>query len=178
MGAYKGFKKVMSGLVAVEKLLLVLVMIVVTTLTFVNVVARVSTLGQLSFTEELVVNIFVLMSMVGAAMCAREEGGLVSMALINSVIPRKAQRVLNIFVVVISIVFCVVLFQNGLDRVMTLMENGKRTDVLRISAWMFELAVPVGAALMSLHFVEFAIDNIMHLVKGEGFDKIEGEVSA
>ena len=55
----KAYKKIMNGVAAVEKIVLSLILVFVTVITFANVVVRKLTTSQLAFTEELVINLFV-----------------------------------------------------------------------------------------------------------------------
>lgn len=167
MKAYSIYKKIMNGFTFIEKIVLAIVLTVVTVVTFGNVLSRYVLPVSWSFTEELVINIFVLLSLLGAAVCARDEGGLVSMALFSGMLPRKGQRLLNLFTVVMGLLFAYVLIKYGFDRVFTLIGNNKRTDVLRIFEWKFALFTPVSGICMALHLIEFAIDNIYYLIKGE-----------
>ena len=72
--------------------------------------------------------------------------------------------------------FCYVLTKYGYARVLTLIGNNKRTDVLRIFEWKFALSVPVSGACMGLHLIEFAIDNLHYLIHGEAGYQGGGEV--
>ncbi len=98
MKAYSVYKKIMNGFTFVEKLVLSVTLLVVTLLTFGNVLSRYVLPTSWSFTEELTINVFVLLSLLGAAVCARQEGGLVSMALFSGMLPRKGQRILNLII--------------------------------------------------------------------------------
>ncbi len=176
MKAYTVYKKIMNGFTFCEKIVLAVTLLLVTAITFGNVLSRYVLPTSWSFTEELVINVFVLLSLVGAAVCARDEGGLVSMALFSGSLPRKWQRILNIVMVVFGLIFCYVLVKYGASRVVSLIGNNKRTDVLRIFEWKFALAVPVSGVCMALHLVEFAIDNIHYLLHGEEGFQGGGEV--
>lgn len=167
MKAYQVYKKIMNGFTMVEKVVLGVVLLVVTVITFGNVLSRYFLPTSWSFTEELVINVFVMLSLLGAAVCAREEGGLVSMALFSGRMNRKGQRILNIVMVAFGLVFCYVLMKYGIMRVLTLIGNNKRTDVLRIFEWKFALAVPVSGMCMALHLIEFAVDNLYFVLHGE-----------
>lgn len=166
----------MDVIALIEKIAMAVVLAVITLITFGNVLSRYVLPTSWSFTEELVINIFVLLSFLGAALSARDEGGLVSMALLNNFLSRKGQRILNIIVCVIGLVFCYVMIKYGFDRVGSLIKNGKTTDVLRISEWKFALAVPVCSIFLALHTIESAIDNIVQL-KRERKDKTEAPKS-
>lgn len=164
---YKVYKGIMNGFALVEKIFLALVLLLITVITFGNVLSRFVLPTSWSFTEELVINIFVLLTLLGAAVCARDEGGLVSMSLFSGILPRKWQRILNILMVIFGLLFCYVLVKYGFKRVFTLFANNKRTDVLRIHEWKFALFIPVSAICMALHLVEFAVDNIHFIRHGE-----------
>ena len=45
-----------------------------------------------------------------------------------------------------------------MDKVITQLENGKRTFVLNWPEWIFWSFVPIGAGCMILHFVEYCLD--------------------
>ena len=175
MKAYKIYKKIMDGFTIVEKAVLSITLLVVTAITFGNVLSRYLLPTSWSFTEELVINMFVLLSLLGAALCARDEGGLVSMSLFSGKMSRKGQRILNILMVIFGLFFCYVLIKNGAARVATLIANNKRTDVLRIFEWKFALFVPASGACMALHLIEFAVDNIHYLIHGEKKDRNNGQ---
>ena len=61
MKAYSIYKKIMDGITFLEKIVLSAVLLLVTALTFGNVLSRYVLPTSWSFTEELVVNIFVLL---------------------------------------------------------------------------------------------------------------------
>ena len=61
--------------------MLSVILVFVTVITFANVVVRKLSDSQFAWTEELVINLFVLMIMMGCALCAR-EGSLISLSLV------------------------------------------------------------------------------------------------
>ena len=176
MKLYSVYKKIMDGVAFIEKLVLAVVLLAVTAITFGNVLSRYVLPTSWSFTEELVINIFVLLSLLGAALCARDEGGLVSMALLSTGLSRKKQRMLNLLTVVIGLLFSYVMIRYGFERVATLIANNKRTDVLRIFEWKFAMFTPISGIFMALHLIEFGVDNIFHLKHGEDGCAGGGEV--
>lgn len=175
MKAYKVFKKVMDCFAMVEKVFAALLLLVVSAITFGNVVSRYVLPTSWSFTEELVINLFVFLSLMGVALAVREEGGLVSMAILSNALSRKSQRIMNILMCIFGLLFCYILIKYGSLRVETLINNHKRTDVLRIFEWKFALAIPICGACMTIHLIEFAIDNIVCLVTGKE-NPLEGDI--
>ena len=70
----KTYKKIMNGVAMVEKLILVLATILIVVLTVGNVLSRKLLHQSWSFTEELVVAVFVLITLMAAALAALNYG--------------------------------------------------------------------------------------------------------
>ena len=51
-----------------------------------------------------------------------------------------------------------ILFWFGMEKVITQLENGKRTFVLNWPEWIFWSFVPIGSGCMILHFIEYCLD--------------------
>lgn len=153
----KTYKKIMNGLAFVEKCVLAATTILILVLTVGNVFSRKVIHQSWSFTEELVVAVFVLITLIAAALACR-EGELVNLSLLLDRLPKKAQKPFMIIDTVFCVAFTAVLFKYGMDKVLTQMANGKRTFVLNWPEWIFWSFVPIGAACMILHFIEFCMD--------------------
>ena len=153
----KGYKKLMDIVAMVEKTVLVLTMILILVLTVGNVFSRKVIHQSWSFTEELVVAIFVLITLLGAALSAR-EGGLVGLNLVTERLPKSAKKPVVILITIFSVLFMGILFYYGMDKVMAQLANQKRTFVLNWPEWIFWSFVPIGSACMILHFIEFCLD--------------------
>ena len=154
----KGYKKLMDIVAMVEKTVLVVTMILILVLTVGNVFSRKVIHRSWSFTEELVVAVFVLITLLAAALACREKGGLVSLTLFTDRLPKKLEKPSVILITVLSIVFSAILFKYGMDKVLTQLANGKRTFVLNWPEWIFWSFVPIGSVCMILHFIEFCLD--------------------
>ena len=153
----KVYKKLMNALAAVEKIVLVISTLLILVLTVGNVFSRKVIHRSWSFTEELVVAVFVLITLLAAALSCR-EGGLVSLTLVTDRLPKKLKKPSVILITVLSIIFSVILFKYGMDKVLTQLANGKRTFVLNWPEWIFWSFVPIGAGCMILHFIEYCLD--------------------
>ena len=153
----KGYKKVMDFIAGMEKVVLVLSTVLILVLTVGNVLSRKLLHRSWSFTEELVVAVFVLITLVAAAL-ACWKGELVSLPLLTDRLPQKSRKPIAVIITLLSVAFTVVLFQYGLDKVLTQLENGKRTFVLNWPEWIFWSFIPIGAGCMILHFIEYCVD--------------------
>ena len=153
----KTYKKLMNAVVAVEKFILIITMLLILVLTVGNVFSRYVIHRSWSFTEEIVVAVFVLITLLAAALACR-EGELVNLTLVTDLLPEKTKKPVMILVTVLCVLFSLILFKYGLDKVITQLENGKRTFVLNWPEWIFWSFVPIGAGCMALHFIEHCID--------------------
>lgn len=153
----KTYKKIMNGVAMLEKFLLIVSTLLILVLTVGNVFSRKVIHRSWSFTEELVVAVFVLITLLAAALACR-EGELVSLTLVTDRLPDKLRKPSVILITVLSIIFTAILFKYGMDKVLTQLENGKRTFVLNWPEWIFWSFVPIGAGCMILHFIEYCID--------------------
>ncbi len=153
----KTYKKMMNALACLEKLVLEIATVLILILTVGNVFSRKIIHQSWSFTEELVVAVFVLITLLAAALACR-EGELVNLTILTDRLPAQLRKVFFLLSTILSVAFTAVLFKYGLDKVITQMQNGKRTFVLNWPEWIFWSFVPIGAACMILHFIEFYLD--------------------
>ena len=153
----KFYKKVMDFIAGLEKWTLVLSTLLILVLTVGNVLSRKVLHRSWSFTEELVVAVFVLITLVAAALACR-EGELVSLPLLTDRLPEKTRKPIAVIITVLAVIFTAILFKYGMDKVITQLENGKRTFVLNWPEWIFWSFVPIGAGCMVLHFIEYCVD--------------------
>ena len=153
----KVYKKIMNVLGYLESALQVIIGIVITVIAFANVCVRYLSNGQLAYTEELVVNIFVLMIMCGCSLCAR-DGSLISLSLVFDSVGKKGKKIIAVVGGLLSIAFYVVLTWTGWQKSMNLFAKGKLTASLLIPEGLFMLALPIGGLLLILHTIEYTMD--------------------
>ncbi len=153
----KAYKKIMNGLAEIEKLIVSAVLAFVTVITFVNVVVRYCSDGQFAWTEELVVNLFVLLIMMGCGLCAR-EGSLISLSLVFDRLNVTGRKIFVAIITAVNSIFWIMLIHTGWQKVMTQIANGKKTFSLGAPEWMFTIFLPIGAVLLLVHTIEFCID--------------------
>ena len=159
-GLMKIYKKFMNIIAAVEKVVLSVVLVIVTAITFANVVVRKLTSSQFAWSEELVINLFILLIMLGCALAA-QEGSLISLSLIYDRLQTGAKKVFITIISVFNLVFWGVLIKTGFDKVINQMDTGKHTSSLNWPEWVFTIFLPIGAIFLVLHTIEFFIDNVL-----------------
>lgn len=153
----KAYKKIMDNITAVEKVVISLILVVVTLITFANVLVRKFSNSQFAWTEELVINLFVLMIMMGCALCAR-EGSLISLSLIFDRLKVGGKKIFVAIITVANTLLWILLLKTGWDKVATQMANGKHTFSLGWPEWVFTIFLPIGAFFLIIHTVEFCVD--------------------
>ena len=153
----KVYKKIMNVLGKIEESIQVIIGIVITAVAFANVCVRYLSNGKLAFTEELTINIFVLMIMCGCALSAR-DGGLISLSLVFDGLSKKGKKIMAVLFSAANIAFYCVLGKTGWDKTMNYLQKGRLTSSLHIPEWIFMAALPLGAVLLILHTVEYLGD--------------------
>lgn len=165
----KAYKKLMGWIVVMEKVVLSAVLIFITAITFINVVIRKLTDGQFAWTEELVINLFVLVIMLGCALSVR-EGGLISLSLLYDQVPPAVRKVFVVIITAANLIFWTLLLKTGADKVLSQLASGKHTTSLDWPEWVFTIFLPIGAAFLILHTIEFFLDAMTASQPKEGLD--------
>ena len=155
----KAYKKIMDVVAELEKIVTSVILVFVTALTFVNVLVRKLSNSQFAWTEELVINLFVLLIMLGCGLCAR-EGSLISLSLIFDRLKVKGRKVFVTIITVANTAFWIILLKTGYEKVLTQMANGKLTSSLGWHEWIFTIFLPIGAVFLILNTIEFFIDTM------------------
>ena len=170
------YKRVARGLAVVEKWIIVVALAVGVALTAVNVVCRYIFKADVNFSwsEEIVVAILVLAYMVGAALCAGEEGGLINMTIFTGKMSRRAQLIIEIVTNICLIASGVIIFLSGWDRCATKIASGQVTTALAVPDWIYNAFIPLGAFLMVIHTVERILDGIAELKELKNADMTKG----
>ena len=140
-----------------EKIVTSVILIFVTILTFANVCVRYLTTSQFAWSEELTINLFVLLIMMGCGLSAR-DGSLISLSLVFDRLGVKGKKIFVSIITVANCALCGILLKTGIDKVMTQMANGKKTPSLLLPEWMFTIFLPIGAVFLILHTIEYCID--------------------
>ena len=150
----KTYKKIMGIVVKIENAVLALSILLVLVLTFGNVIARKIFQHSLGFTEEITVAVFVLISLLGAGVAAR-DGGLVNLSLIPDRLGKKGKNVLQILSTVVCLFYSVVLTAEGINRVRV---DHTLSPILHIPKSFFWIFVVIGGISLTLHFIENCLD--------------------
>lgn len=153
----KAYKKLMNIVAELEKIVTSVILVFVTCLTFANVCVRKLSDGQFAWSEELTINLFILLIMMGCGLSAR-DGSLISLSLVFDRLGVKGKKIFVAIITVVNCAFCTILCKTGIDKVMTQMKSGKKTPSLLLPEWIFTIFLPIGAVFLILHTIEYCID--------------------
>ena len=144
----------MDVLAAIEKFILIVTGLGTTFITFFAVVGRKTAWYKFTWSEEIVINVFVIMIMCGCALATR-DGGLISLSLIYDAVSLKGKKIIATISSAISIIFYGFIIKTGFDKVATQIATNKRTSILLWPEWIFMIFLPIGAILLVLHTIEY-----------------------
>jgi TRAP-type C4-dicarboxylate transport system permease small subunit len=144
----------MDFLAVIEKLVLIVTGLGTTFITFFAVVGRKTGWYKFTWSEEIVINVFIIMIMCGCALSAR-DGGLISLSLIYDAVSLKAKKVIATISTTVSVVFYLIVIKTGFDKVATQIATNKRTSILLWPEWIFMIFLPIGSILLLLHTIEY-----------------------
>ncbi len=157
-------EKVISRL---EEWIVAIVLAVMSIIAFVNILSRGLANYSLSFTEEITINLFVLLTFVGTAIGVRQNAHL-GFTLIYDRVNKSIKRVMTLFVGLMMVLLFSVLLYFGIHMVTFQIEMGQRTPSLGWPQWWFSLAMPVGALLCLYRTLQVTVKEYReHNVKGE-----------
>ena len=153
----KAYKTIMNGITKVEEFVLCVITVVVTAITFINVLSRYVFHSNFAWSEELVINVFILMIMFGCGLCTK-EGSMITLSLIFDNVGVKGKKIMTAIGTVVNLVFYSILIYTGFDKVADQIRTGKETFSLGWPEWVFTILLPIGAIFVALHAIEFVID--------------------
>lgn len=153
----KAYKSIMNGVASLEKIVLSVITVFITAITFINVVVRKLTDSQFAWSEELVINLFVLTIMLGCALAIR-EGSMITLSLVFDRLKLGGKKVFVVIITIANAAFWILLLKTGWDKVLSQIASGKHTTSLNWPEWVFTIFLPIGSIFLILHTIEYLID--------------------
>ncbi|NYB74941.1 TRAP transporter small permease [Sedimentibacter hydroxybenzoicus DSM 7310] len=147
-----------------EEFISVVVLSVMTILTFINVISRYFLKASISFTDELTTFLFVLLSLLGSAIAAR-YGSHLGLTILTDYLPEKFNKWVAMFSGICSVIFCGVIVYYGLLMVSFEFKSMQLTLGMQWPEWIFGSFVPIGGMFI---LYEFANSTIKILKKKDG----------
>ena len=145
------------------------VLIVMLTLVFLNVISRYVLHFSFSFTEEMVCTGFVLLSTMGGALASLENKHY-TLDLVTGLMKPATRKVFMIIDTLLTVVASAVLFVCSLQMVMSQFKMGSLSIALKVPSWIYGSCVPFGLIFMIFRSVEF----VLKVMRSDP-DKLPGE---
>jgi len=150
----------MQKRLSIESIVVALVQFIMLGLVFVGVLSRYLLHFSISFTEELVCALFILLSTMGGALASKDNSHF-TLDLITGMMKPKMQNRFLIFNTFLTFVAAAILFISGITMVINQIKIGSLSIALKIPAWIYGTFVPLG-----LFFILYrSIEVIIHTIK-------------
>ncbi|MCF4151868.1 TRAP transporter small permease [Dethiosulfovibrio sp. F2B] len=142
-----------------EEILGSILVAVMVTISFVNVITRYFIRMSLSWSEEITVNLFVWVVMLGTAI-AFKKGSHLGMEFIYERFPDRIKKVLFLLSAILSIAFFVVLGWLGAIEVKDEIDLCVITESLAIPVWYYTIAIPVFSVLVVFRILQNVVKSL------------------
>ena len=152
-------KSILKVLDRIEEVLAAAALVVMTALTFANVVSRHLLNTSLSFSEEITTYLFVLVSLLGTAIAAKRKAHLGLTAVPDLAGPRTRKVLLSLGYG-IGTIFCAAIFYYGILMVRNQIMLGQVTAAMQWPEWIYGSFVPFGAFFATVRFLQVFIEEI------------------
>ncbi|MCP3739600.1 TRAP transporter small permease [Rossellomorea sp. BNER] len=153
----------------IENFVLAITMLTMAVIAFTNVISRYFFHYSLSFTEEITINLFVLLTFLGAAVGVRLNAHL-GFSLLFEKANVISKRILIVFsTLLISTVFFLLTYY-GYEMMQFQMDRNLITPSLGWQQWVFSMFVPIGSLFCLYRTIEAGVIEWKELNKGEGIE--------
>lgn len=147
----------MKWLDRLEEYLCAALIMFMSLLAFANVIVRYLTDDSLAFTEELVINLFVLVTLLGASIAFRRNAHL-GVTLLVDLLPKSCRKWFAVLSGVAGVAVFAMLLYHGVDMVIQEYTSEMKTYSMGLPMWWFGLSVPLGSLLIIIRVVQVALN--------------------
>lgn len=143
----------------VEEILVVACLGIMTLLTFANVIARYVFSASFSFSEEITTYLFVLLSLLGAAIAAKRKAHL-GLTILTDLANKRVYKWMAIVGYGVAVLFSGAIFYYGILMVKSQIELKQVTAAMQWPEWIFGSFVPIGSAFVVIRFAQNLIEAV------------------
>ncbi|HWL22934.1 MAG TPA: TRAP transporter small permease [Ureibacillus sp.] len=143
----------------IEEVILFITFLTITLITFANILSRNIFKFSFSFTEEITINLLVLLTFVGTALGVRRYAHL-GFTLIYDIAGKMGKKVIIVVSAIMSAGLFAILLYYGYEMVAFQMKISQTTPALGMPQWILSLALPLGALLCLIRTVQVTIEEI------------------
>lgn len=126
---------------------------IMVTIAFVNVVSRFTFNFSIGFVEELTVNLFVWLVLFGTAIAFKKWNHLAVSIVVDN-LPNKLRKGAELFGNIIIIFFFIMLLYFGFQQVQDEVFMGIRTTSMGIPKWWYTIGIPIGSIIIILRVLQ------------------------
>ncbi|MDR3048257.1 MAG: TRAP transporter small permease [Elusimicrobiota bacterium] len=141
-----------------EEICLIVFFAFMVIMNFANVLSRYALNMSISFADELVICIFVWMTMFGTA-AAYKRGAHFAMGLLSEYAKPKYMAWVSLFSTLCSMLLIILLFYYSFDMINSQIISGQATAALRMPVYYQGLAIPIGCVLIAIRVIQFGIND-------------------
>ena len=143
----------MKYLSKVEEYFLGVSLAIMVAINFGNVLSRYFLQASWSFSEEIMIILFVWNSLLASAV-AFKHGAHLGLSVVTDLFPEKMQKYVVVFSAFLTVLLMVILAKFGMEMVNTQMKYKQITPVLGMPEWISGISVPIGAAFIIIRVIE------------------------
>ncbi|MBU8907976.1 TRAP transporter small permease [Desertibacillus haloalkaliphilus] len=154
-------------LTIIEYSIVIISLSLMSILTFANVVSRYIMNYSLSFTEEVTVNLFVLLIFTGAAI-GIHRGSHLGFSLLYDLAHKKIKMILTVLIGMITIIIFSLIVYYSFDTIQFQMMVGQKSPALGWPLWIFSTGLFIGGMLCLIRSVQATINQVSKLAKEGG----------
>ncbi|WP_263705554.1 TRAP transporter small permease [Shouchella tritolerans] len=160
----------MRGLAIFEYVLVAVSLGTMSVITFANVLSRYLFHTSFSFAEEITINLFVLMTFVGASIAIKQHAHF-GFRFIYDKLSGMWKRMALTATCLLMVVFLSCMLYFSIELVLAQAERGRVTPALSIPQWLFTSALPLGSLLCLVRTVEMWVNERKRLTQGGEKDR-------
>ncbi|MDI6600607.1 MAG: TRAP transporter small permease [Thermoanaerobacteraceae bacterium] len=148
----------------IEEYICAAILMFISTIAFINVIVRYLTNYSFAFSEELQINLFVWLTLLGASMGLR-KGAHLGVSMLVEKFPVNWRKVITVFIGICSVGLFVLLLVQGIDLVAGEFRNKMTTYSMGLPMWWFGMGIPVGAVFLIIRAIQVMVEEFNNLSK-------------
>lgn len=142
-----------------EEILGSLLLAIMVSIAFINVIVRYCTSFSFAWTEEITINFFVWVTLLGTARAFR-DGTHLSMSILFQALPRKARKICFLISCLVCLIFFGALVYTGFIEVIDEYELDAISESLGLPVWWYTVATPLFSLLIIFRLLQRSFEDL------------------
>ncbi len=148
-----------------EEFLLAISLFIMVIINFLNVISRYFIHASISFTEELLILMFLWNTMLASALAFKLKAHL-GLSALTDLFPHKFQKYVVIIATAATIILMAILSKFGMAMIQNQIKFSVKTAVMELPEPILSLAIPCGALLVIIRIIETGYRQLVELKEG------------